>query len=297
MPARSPRFVLIAGSGFIGSRVAVRLADQGGEALVHHTRRSTAPSAPGIVDVPVEPAPPPILGFPRELLEPAPDAAVHFYCMGAPDAAAFLEAFDGRARRLVLISSCDVYRAYGRFLRTEPGPPDPTPLDESAPLRGRLHPYRAKARSERDLEHWYEKIEAERIVRRAERSSVVVLRLPKVHGEGKGLETVYGFAEQAGWRWTHGHAENVAAAISLAAIHPSADGEVFNLGEAETPTMGERLALLPRLEGMPPTASHPYDFAQDLHFDTMKIRRRLGYSDPLDERAAMREVAMRAARA
>jgi nucleoside-diphosphate-sugar epimerase len=38
-------------------------------------------------------------------------------------------------RRLVLISSCDVYRAFSRLWMTEPGPLEPLPLTEESPLR------------------------------------------------------------------------------------------------------------------------------------------------------------------
>lgn len=48
--------------------------------------------------------------------------------------------FRGIAARAVVISSSDVYRAFGRLWRTEPGPPDPVPLTEESPLRERLSP-------------------------------------------------------------------------------------------------------------------------------------------------------------
>ena len=39
----------------------------------------------------------------------------------------------GVARRLVVISSQDVYRAYGRFHGKEPGPLEPLPVTEDSP--------------------------------------------------------------------------------------------------------------------------------------------------------------------
>ncbi len=41
----------------------------------------------------------------------------------------------GLVSRVVLISSQDVYRAYGRVNRTEVGPPDALPITEDLPLR------------------------------------------------------------------------------------------------------------------------------------------------------------------
>ena len=247
------------------------------------------PNLPRIVGVVAERTPPPILSFPDSIESVDADVVIHFFCMGAEDAKAFVRSFDGRVRRLVLVSSCDVYRAYGRFIGTEPGPPDPTPLTESAPVRERLYPYRSKATNAEQLEYWYDKLEAERIVREARHSEFVIVRLPKVYGPGgkSGLETVYGFAHQPLWRWTHGHVDNVASAIALVAFHPHAAREVFNLGEAHTPTIGERLASLPHRADFEPTAGD-YDFHQDLHFDTTKIRSRLGYQDVINQVDAMR---------
>src|SRR5205809_5383273 len=49
------------------------------------------------------------------------------------------------ARRAVVITSRDVYRAFGRLRRLETGPRDPVPLTETSPLREELYPYRSAA--------------------------------------------------------------------------------------------------------------------------------------------------------
>ena len=48
-----------------------------------------------------------------------------------------ITALAGRVNRYVLVSSLDVYRAYGVFHRTEPGPAQAMPVDETAELRTR----------------------------------------------------------------------------------------------------------------------------------------------------------------
>ncbi|KAK0329529.1 hypothetical protein LTR94_036384, partial [Friedmanniomyces endolithicus] len=102
--------------------------------------------------------------------------------MGRADAEAAVKVFGGRTHRLVLISSCDVYRAYGRLTRMEPGPPEPTPLSETAPLRSVLHPYRGMEAQLGTYAHDYEKILAETAVREAADLDWTILRLPKVYG-------------------------------------------------------------------------------------------------------------------
>jgi nucleoside-diphosphate-sugar epimerase len=210
--------------------------------------------------------------------------------MGEADGRAAAEAFAGRTGRMVMISSGDVYRAYGRLTGHEPGPLEPCPLREDAPLRETHFPYRAMAARLGAYAQDYEKILAERVTSAAP-TSCAILRLPKVYGpEDNGdLATIYGFASQPDWRWTHGHVENVARAIVLAATHPRARG-IFNVGEAQTPTMGERLARLPaRRRPSPPPP--PFNFAQDIVCDTGRIRTELGFSEIVSEAAAMRTLA------
>jgi hypothetical protein len=49
-----------------------------------------------------------------------------------------METVLGIARRVVALSSGDVYRAYDLLHGTEAGPPQPIPIAEDAPLRHRL---------------------------------------------------------------------------------------------------------------------------------------------------------------
>ena len=165
MPAERPT-LLLAGNGFIGRAIARHLAKSGHRVTVHHTGRQAPPAVPGIEELVVQPGPLPITRFPEEAIRAAEHGvAVHMQCMGAPDGRAFVRVFDGVAERLVLISSCDVYRAYGRFIRTEPGPSGPTPITEEASLREVLYPYRGQAADAKHLLHWYDKLDAERALR------------------------------------------------------------------------------------------------------------------------------------
>jgi hypothetical protein len=54
--------------------------------------------------------------FPTALFDFKPDVVILTVAMGAVDAGAAVKAFAGRAGRTVLLSSGDVYRAYGRLL-------------------------------------------------------------------------------------------------------------------------------------------------------------------------------------
>jgi nucleoside-diphosphate-sugar epimerase len=222
------------------------------------------------------------------------DVVVHMVAMGEADTGAAIRAFEGRASRFVMISSCDVYRAYGRLTRSVPGPPEPVPLKEDAPLRSVLYPYRGMEARLGAFAHMYDKTLAETAVRSARNLDWTILRLPKVYGpEDNGdLATVYGFAAAPDWRWTHAHVANVAAAIAAGATHPDAGNAIFNVGEESTPTMGERLARLPPPGGHRPELP-PFDYRQPLVIDTGRIRSCLGYADVIDETQAMTDLAQR----
>lgn len=100
----------------------------------------------------------------RDFRDFAPDVVLDMIASTELDGNTLVDLFRGMARRVVNISSGDVYRAYDRFRRVDPGPPDPTPLTEGSPLRDRLFPYRGKAQGPSDFAFNYEKILMERAV-------------------------------------------------------------------------------------------------------------------------------------
>ena len=86
-----------------------------------------------------------------------------------------MDTFRGHAGRVVVPSSADVYRAFGRLHRTEPGAPDPIPLREDAPLRAEL-----SIHGEEYEKRWVE----DRGARRCARLPGTVLRYPAIYGPG-----------------------------------------------------------------------------------------------------------------
>jgi nucleoside-diphosphate-sugar epimerase len=288
------RCLIIGGTRIIGPHVVRELLLHGWNVAVLHRGIHLAALPANIQRITDESAGIPVLRVPAAAQRFEPDVVLHMIAMGERDAEVAMNTFAGRAERIVVLSSGDVYRAYGRFLGTEPGPIEPTPLSEDALLREHLFPYRESAQSADDLKYWYDKILVERVVRSRSEFPGTVLRLPKVYGpqENADLATVYGFRHQPQWRWTHGFVENVAKAIALAVCDPRAANGVFNVGEAHTPTMAERLIRLPERQVALPQDDGK-NFAQDIAYDTSKIRRELGYSEAVDEISAMAECVCR----
>jgi nucleoside-diphosphate-sugar epimerase len=274
------QLLVIGGTRFIGPHVVHQLVAKGHAVTVLHRGRTETELPATVRHIHSAAAPMSVVSIPLEALVPEPDVVIHMIPMGERDAIASMAAFRGHAGRLVAVSSGDVYRAYGRFMGLEQDPVENGLLTESSPLRTVLYPYRRQATSPEDWKYSYEKILVERVVLADPDLPGVVLRLPKVYGpqDNADLATVYQARHHPHWRWTHGYVENVAHAIVLAALHPSATG-IFNVGEGRTPTVAERLADLP--PSSLPEWTMPANFEQDIAYDTSRIRRDLGYTEPV----------------
>jgi nucleoside-diphosphate-sugar epimerase len=283
------RVLMIGGTGFIGPFVAKPLCDHGHEVTVFHRGQHESLLSPNVRQFRSEQAAMPVLSFPPDLLRADFEIVIHMIPMGEADARAAVQAFTGRAARLVALSSGDVYQAYGRFTGIEPGSVESGLLTEDSPRRKILYPYRKQAKSSEELSYYYEKILVEDQVLGQPQLPAAVLRLPKVYGPGgnANLATVYGYRDHPHWRWTHGYVENVASAIVLASLHPAAANRVYNVGEAHTPTVGERLQSLPP-SALPVMAADGHDFRHDLAYDTTRIRTELGYTEPISYEEGLR---------
>jgi nucleoside-diphosphate-sugar epimerase len=272
--------LVIGGTRFVGPHVVRQLSGLGHEVTVLHRGEHEVELPKEVRHIRSPHAAMPVTHFPADTLSFDPDVVLHMIPMGEEDARAAMEAFRGRAHRIVGISSGDVYRAYGVFTRIEEGPPEAVPIGEDAPLRSVLHPYRKSASSPEALEYRYEKILAERILMGTPDLPGTILRFPKVYGPGspEGLSTFYAFRDHPRWSWTHGYVENVATAVVLAVTRDETAGRVYNVGEHPTPTVAERLNALPPSEPQP-LSEAAFNFEQSLVFDTSRIRAQLGYSE------------------
>jgi nucleoside-diphosphate-sugar epimerase len=213
-----------------------------------------------------------------------------------------IRTFAGEAARAVVVSSMDVYRAFGRIHGTEPGPPDPTPLTEESPLR------------EVVIDAAYDKVGVEDEARGVEGLPVTIVRLPAVHGPGDGQHRLQRYVHQmddeapqivldealAGWRWTRGYVEDMAHAIVLAVTDSKAAGRVYNVAYERAFTEGEWIAEIARVHGwngdviavsgdeLPAEERNTYDLRQDYAVDSRRIREELGYRERVELDEALR---------
>jgi len=230
-----------------------------------------------------------------------------------------MDTFRGAARRVVVLSSMDVYRSCAVLHELEPGPIEPLPLTEDSPLRTIAKTYPAEAiRTFQQLFGWlddaYDKVAVERTVRSDPDLAATVLRLAMVYGPGDPLHRCFPvlkrmldgrllipFEERvARWQSPRGYVENVGAAIVLAATSDRAAGRVYSVGEAEAVSelewaqliaeavgWGGRVAALPA-DRAPAHLKRPGNLDQDWVADTSRIRTELGYTEPVPRAEAIR---------
>jgi nucleoside-diphosphate-sugar epimerase len=312
---RPMRILLIGGNGFIGRFVVAALKQQGHAAAVFH--RGTA-SAPAGVDE--------ILGdrnllnaSTQELKRFVPDVVIDFVISSGPQAQELMNLFRGITRRVVMLSSIDVYRAVGISHGTESGPLEEVPLTEESELRRNLHPYPPEnMQALRKIFPWvtddYDKIPAEHAVMNDRDLPGTVLRLPMVYGPGDPLHRFYPIVKRiadrrrhilfpdtlAAWRSPRGYVENVAAAIALAATDDRAMRRVYNV--CEEPSFSElewarkiagemewqgEFVVLP-VERAPRHLLRPGNAAQHWTASSARIRHELEYEEPVAIEQAIR---------
>lgn len=250
----------------------------------------------------------------EELARFGPDVVVDTIAYCERDATESVGTFRGVAKRLVVLSSEDVYAPYGRLMGLEHGAPAATASTEDSPLRESRFPYRARATGPEDRAYDYEKILVERVAASDASLPATILRLPCVWGPddphrrvGRVLDRIRDGGDflmdraMASWRWTRGFVDDVADAIALATVDSRAGGRTYNVGEEHTPTESEwvsrigratgwsgRVCGVPREELPPELAEAPFDYAHDLVADTSRIRRELGFRERTDPDGAMR---------
>ena len=309
------RILLIGGNGFIGRFVAPMLQQQGNSIAVF--QRGTNATPAGVEQIQGDRSQ--LSASATELKRYAPEVVIDLVISSGAQAEELMTIFRGIARRVIMLSSMDVYRAIGISQGTESGPLQEVPLTEESELRRNLHPYPPETLQHlRKIFPWmtddYDKIPAERRVMNDPELAGTVLRLPMVYGPGDPLHRFYPVVKRiadgrrhiifaqtlAAWRSPRGYVENVAAAIALAATDDRATRRIYNVGEE--PSFSElewaekianemkwegKFVVLP-VENTPPYLLRPGNTAQHWAVSSALIRKELGYEEPIEMQEAIR---------
>ena len=294
--------LILGGTKFIGPFVVRELAGLGHQVTIFHRGETEQDLPPSVRHVHGD-----FANFNEHidiLRRLTPEVVLDMAPFRAEDAER-LKAFEGVARRVVAISSQDVYRAFGRFWRTEPGPPDPIPLTEDSPLREKL--------SARGLD--YNKTAIERALLERPNLRATILRLPAIHGRGDHVHRLFSFIKRmddgrpfillsedaAQWQWARGYVEDMAHAIVLAVTDERSAGRIYNVAYEKTFNGAEWVQQIARIVGwkgevlvLPndqlPAHLHSdkFDLTQQFAVDSSRIRRELGYAEIVDFDEALR---------
>ena len=299
------RVLLIGGSGFIGPHVVRALERRGHNVVVFH--RGSRPLPNEIVGDRNR------LGEHADALRAAaPDVVVDLILSSGTRARELMRVFAGATRRVVALSSCDVYRACGVLHGSEPGPLEPLPLTEWSALRTKLQTYPPeRIRTLQQVFGWldeeYDKIPVERAVLGSSEMPGTVLRLPMVYGPADPLHRLFPMLKRmddcrpailiqedaAAWRGPRGYVENVAAGIALAVTSSRAASRIYNLGEPEAFSEREWTERVGRAAGWkgrviplskartPEHLRVPYRSEQHWVVSTQKIRDELRFVEPV----------------
>ncbi|MFN2636789.1 MAG: NAD-dependent epimerase/dehydratase family protein [Gemmatimonadaceae bacterium] len=311
------KILIIGGTGFIGRFVVADLIARGHKVAVYHRGPSTASVPAGVLHLFGDRAQ---IGWKRmDFIRLAPDVVVDFIASSERQSKGVVDVFKGVTPRLVMISSQDVYRAYGILLGIEEGPLPKQPITEDSDLRTRLYPYfDEQMKNMRAVFPWlddtYEKILAERAVMDVEKLPATILRLPMVYGPGDplhrnfpvikrmddGRQAILMQQDAAAWHPTRGYVENVAAAIALAIASPDAAGRIYNIAEPDAPSEAEWAQLIGDVmgwkgeivsapkEAIPIHLRVPFNVTQDWIVSSDRIRSELGYAEPVSRAEGLR---------
>ncbi len=306
------KILIIGGTRFMGPHVVRNLVSGGHEVAVFN-RGETEAVLPGEVTR--------FVGDRNRLRESAgvlrdfePEVVLDMMLLNENQARALVEVMSGVARRLVMASSGDVYWNYDLLRGVESGPPNSTRVTEDAKLREKMFPYRDQVADKNDYLYDYDKIPVEQVVMSQEAMPGTVLRLPVVYGPGDYRHRFYSHLRRmkdnrpailieelhAQLCITRGYCENCAAAIGLAVIDDKAAGKVYNVGEEQSLSERswiERLAGLVGWQGkivtlpesnLPDHLKSEMQCQHHLDIDTDRLRRELGFADPVSCDEALR---------
>lgn len=308
--------LIIGGTRFMGPYIIQNLVTAGHEVSIFHRGKTSADLPAGVHE---------LLGdhdhlpeYADKLRDLAPEIVLDMVVWHAQHARDLVATFADRARRVVVVSSQDVYKAFGRVNGFEGDEVDPAPLTEDAPLRTKLYPQRgATLRAKDDPQRWrddYDKIPAEQIIMSHPELPGTILRLPAVYGPHDYQHRMFPHLKRmldgrpailleddvAQWRWTHGYVENVADAIVLSITSGQASGRIYNVGEPFALSLSERIEHIVRVvdwhgrivtlpaERLPQGLRWGINAKQDVIADTSRFRLELGYSERVGLEEAFR---------
>lgn len=314
------RVLVLGGTRFIGAAAVRRLVAEGHEVACFHRGRTNAPLPPAVARIHGDRAQ--LEDHLEDFRAFAPEVLLDQRPLCGADAEAVMRlARELGIRRVVAISSMDVYKAFGVVLGKESWPGGGFAngvQDEDGPLREVPFPHRGEElKPPGDPMEWtnsYDKIPAEEVFLGDPDLPGTVLRLPMVYGPADYhrrpktyTERMFAGAEQiqleegfADWETARGYIDDVAQAIALSITDERAAGRIYNVCEESylseegwVQALGEAAGWKGKVKRvtaaeLPEDELPGIEVRQHLRLSSARIRAELGFREslPLAERIA-----------
>ena len=287
------RVFLVGGTGFTGPALISALLERNHEVTFLHRGNTHDSRTAGAHEIIAD-------RNDRRLLADAiasasPEVVVDMIPFTGKHAEDTVFACEETAARIVALSSIEVYLAFGRIQRTEPGPLQPTPLTEDSALRNTDQPGGPEC----------DKISVERAYVEHAAQKTTILRLPAIYGArdmhrrlrcylkrmDDGRNSILLGEQHSTWKFSRSYVDNVAHAILLAIESERATNQVFNVAEPDAMNTVEFVRAIGEAAGwqgevkilpddkLPNHLQSPVNFEQNWDVDTRRIRTMLGYSE------------------
>lgn len=302
------KILIIGGTNFIGPFVVHQLVTMGHDVTLFHRGKTKAELPENVHHI--YGARSQLHDFKSEFETLSPDVVVDMICYTKSEARTLMNVFKGIARRVVAISSMDVYRTYSILLGKESGTEE-VPLTEDSALRSSLYLLKDATKRPLNVPPDSEKIVVERVVMSDSELPGTIVRLPMVYGKNDPLNRLSPYLKPmddsrdaivfldivAKWRGSYGYVENIGYAIALAVTNEKAAGRIYHVAEPETLSEGQRVTKIGEIAGwkgkvislskenFPQDWNLPLDSQQDWFLDSTRIRQELGYREivPIEE--------------
>ena len=310
------RILLIGGNGFVGTPVTRQLLEQGHTIAIFHRAKS---SEEGLNVLHMSGDRNRLADSREQIKEFHPDVIVDFILSSGQQARELMQVAAGLTRRVIALSTGDVYRAWGMLHRIETGALEPLPVTEGSPLRTNRQLYSAEGiRKLQSIFSWatedYDKIAVEEAAMSSPDVPGTILRLPMVYGPGDPLHRCFPLLKRiadgragvilpedlAAWRAPRGYVENVAHALALLVADDRSAGRIYNVCDepclpelewqkriAEQTGWTGEFVVLP-VSDTPQYLHFPVNAAQHVVVSSARIRSELGYSEIIPQDEAIR---------
>ena len=306
------KILIIGGTRFIGPPIVRSLLDKGHELVLFHRGKSSVELPKGVKHIMGDRQN--LSDFSDQLKELEPQLVLDMFPITEEDARVITNIFRGIAKRTVAISSQDVYCAYGKLIGIEDCQVIPVPLNEDAPLRNKIYPYRDNVKEDNKLYN-YDKILVERIYMNEPELPCTVLRLPMVYGPGDYQHRLFPYLKHmddkrpailleqgiAQWCCSRGYVGDIANAVVLAIENEVAVNRIYNVSEeisqpeatwvkaiVKAADWNGKIIVVPKKQA-PKFLNPGIDTTQHLTVDTTRIRDELGYKELISQDEALRK--------